>query len=119
MLKTWKGEEANVQIAQEALLKRASANSAAQLGKYDPSGESAEAAKGMFEKGYQVRVLPACTGAAGAWACSRCASDAVWDNCSTSRLSVHAAPLPAPAPCSTEHVQHARKHGRLQPPVAS
>jgi len=53
VLKTWKGEEANVQAAQETLIKRAAANSAAQLGKYDPSGESAEAAKGMFEKGYQ------------------------------------------------------------------
>ena len=49
VLKTWKGEEGNVQAAQEALLKRASANSAAQLGKYDPSNESADAAKGMFE----------------------------------------------------------------------
>jgi len=53
VLKTWKGEEGNVQAAQEALLKRAAANSAAQLGKYDASGESADAAKGMFEKGYQ------------------------------------------------------------------
>ena len=52
VLKTWKGEEGNVQIAQEALLKRAKANSQAQLGKYDPAGESSEAAKGMFEKGY-------------------------------------------------------------------
>merc|ERR1711924_391428 len=31
---------------------RAKANSAAQLGKYDASGESAEAAQGMYEKGY-------------------------------------------------------------------
>lgn len=51
MLKTWKGEEGNVEAAQQALLKRAKANSEAQLGKYDPSGESADAAKGMFEKG--------------------------------------------------------------------
>lgn len=46
MLKTWKGEEGNVEVAQAALLKRAKANSDAQLGKYDPSGESADAAKG-------------------------------------------------------------------------
>lgn len=36
----------------QALIKRAKANSEAQLGKYDPSGESDEAAKGMYEKGY-------------------------------------------------------------------
>lgn len=52
VLKTWKGEEANYAAAQQALLKRAKANSEAQLGKYDPAGESADAAKGMFEKGY-------------------------------------------------------------------
>ncbi|KAL4433677.1 hypothetical protein ABPG75_000118 [Micractinium tetrahymenae] len=52
VLKTWKGEEGNVEVAQQALLKRAKANSDAQLGKYDPSNESADAAKGMFEKGY-------------------------------------------------------------------
>lgn len=51
VLKTWKGEEGNVEVAQQALLKRAKANSDAQLGKYDPAGESADAAKGMFEKG--------------------------------------------------------------------
>ena len=47
VLKTWKGEEANVDAAQAALIQRASANSAAQLGKYTAEGESAEAAKGM------------------------------------------------------------------------
>jgi len=36
VLKTWKGEEGNVQVAQAALLKRAKANSEAQQGKYDP-----------------------------------------------------------------------------------
>lgn len=36
VLKTWKGEEGNVQAAQAALLKRAKANSDAQQGKYDP-----------------------------------------------------------------------------------
>lgn len=33
-------------------MKRAQANSMAQLGKYDPAGETAEAGKGMYEKGY-------------------------------------------------------------------
>jgi fructose-bisphosphate aldolase class I len=53
VLKTWQGKPENVQAAQQALLKRAAANSAAQLGKYDPSGESKEAAQGMYEKGYK------------------------------------------------------------------
>jgi len=53
VLKTWKGEEGNFKAAQEALLKRAKANSDAQLGKYSADGESADAAQGMFEKGYQ------------------------------------------------------------------
>eukprot|EP00898_Chlorokybus_atmophyticus_P000841 jgi/Chlat1/1758/Chrsp134S02111 len=53
VLKTWKGEAANAKAAQEALLVRARANSLAQLGKYTGEGESAEAAKGMFEKGYK------------------------------------------------------------------
>jgi fructose-bisphosphate aldolase, class I len=52
VLKTWKGEEGNFKAAQAALLQRAAANSAAQLGKYDPKGESSDAAKGMYEKGY-------------------------------------------------------------------
>jgi len=52
VLKTWQGEEKNAEAAQQALLKRASANSMAQLGKYDPAGETAEAGKGMYEKGY-------------------------------------------------------------------
>jgi fructose-bisphosphate aldolase class I len=52
VLKTWKGEEANFVAAQQALLKRAKANSDAQLGKYDPSSESTEAGQGMYEKGY-------------------------------------------------------------------
>ena len=38
--------------AQEALLRRAKANSQAQLGKYSGEGENAEAGKGMYEKGY-------------------------------------------------------------------
>uniref|UniRef100_A0A061SPP3 Fructose-bisphosphate aldolase n=1 Tax=Tetraselmis sp. GSL018 TaxID=582737 RepID=A0A061SPP3_9CHLO len=52
VLKTWQGEEANVKAAQEALLVRAAANSAAQLGKYDPTKEAESAKAGMFEKGY-------------------------------------------------------------------
>jgi len=52
VLKTWQGKPENVPAAHQALLKRAKANSDAQLGKYDPSSESAEAAQGMYEKGY-------------------------------------------------------------------
>jgi len=52
VLKTWQGEASNSKAAQEALIKRAKANSMAQLGKYDPAEESAEAGKGMYEKGY-------------------------------------------------------------------
>lgn len=50
---TIQGEPANVKAAQEALLVRAKANSDAQLGKYDPSKESAEAGKSLYEKGYK------------------------------------------------------------------
>jgi len=53
VLKTWQGKPENIAAAQQALLKRAAANSAAQLGKYDPSGEGKEAAQGMYEKGYK------------------------------------------------------------------
>lgn len=53
VLKTWQGKDENVAAAQKALLLRASANSAAQLGKYDPSKESAEAAERTYEKGYK------------------------------------------------------------------
>jgi len=52
VLKSWQGKPENVAAAQQALLKRAKANSDAQLGKYDPSSESSEAAQGMYEKGY-------------------------------------------------------------------
>ncbi|KAK6916634.1 Fructose-bisphosphate aldolase, class-I [Dillenia turbinata] len=51
-LKTWGGRPENVQAAQETLLIRAKANSLAQLGKYTGEGESEEAKKGMFVKGY-------------------------------------------------------------------
>eukprot|EP00798_Chlamydomonas_sp_ICE-L_P006407 gene6407-3022_t len=52
VLKTWQGKPENEEAAQAALMKRASANSAAQLGKYDPANESKEAGQGMYEKGY-------------------------------------------------------------------
>jgi hypothetical protein len=46
------GDAANKDAAQQALLKRAKANSDAQLGKYDPATEGAEAGERTFEKGY-------------------------------------------------------------------
>ncbi|KAI3467036.1 hypothetical protein Pfo_023699 [Paulownia fortunei] len=52
VLKTWQGRPENVEAAQKALLVRAKANSLAQLGKYSAEGESEEAKKGMFVKGY-------------------------------------------------------------------
>jgi len=51
-LKTWQGEEGNIKAAQEALLKRAKANSQAQLGKYDSKLEDESADTRTFEKGY-------------------------------------------------------------------
>ncbi|RHN61375.1 Fructose-bisphosphate aldolase 2 [Medicago truncatula] len=51
-LKTWGGRIENVQAAQEALLFRAKSNSLAQLGKYTGEGESEEAKKELFVKGY-------------------------------------------------------------------
>jgi fructose-bisphosphate aldolase class I len=53
VLKTWQGKPENAEAAKQALLKRASANSAAQLGKYDPSNESAGAGERTYEKGYK------------------------------------------------------------------
>ncbi|KAJ3692402.1 hypothetical protein LUZ60_012752 [Juncus effusus] len=52
VLKTWQGRAENIKPAQEALLKRAKANSLAQLGKYKGDGESDAAKSGMFQKGY-------------------------------------------------------------------
>jgi fructose-bisphosphate aldolase class I len=52
VLKTWQGRPENVEAAQKALLVRAKANSLAQLGRYTGEGESDEAKKGMFQKGY-------------------------------------------------------------------
>ena len=53
VLRTWQGNPANKQAAQEALLVRAKANSDAQLGKYDSSNESADAGKSLYEAGYK------------------------------------------------------------------
>ncbi|KAK9794956.1 hypothetical protein WJX73_002492 [Symbiochloris irregularis] len=53
VLKTWQGDSKNEQKAQEALLKRAKANSDAQKGQYDPSSESEEAGQKLYEKGYK------------------------------------------------------------------
>lgn len=52
VLKTWQGRPENVEAAQKSLLVRAKANSLAQLGRYSAEGESEEAKKGMFVKGY-------------------------------------------------------------------
>uniref|UniRef100_A0A2P2KMV3 Fructose-bisphosphate aldolase n=1 Tax=Rhizophora mucronata TaxID=61149 RepID=A0A2P2KMV3_RHIMU len=52
VLKTWQGRPENEEAAQRALLIRAKANSLAQLGRYSAEGESEEAKKGMFVKGY-------------------------------------------------------------------
>ncbi|CAO2145747.1 unnamed protein product [Urochloa humidicola] len=51
-LKTWGGRPENVKAARDALLLRARANSLAQLGRYTPDGEAAEAMEGMFVKNY-------------------------------------------------------------------
>eukprot|EP00879_Flechtneria_rotunda_P000022 GHRR01000034.1.p1 GENE.GHRR01000034.1~~GHRR01000034.1.p1 ORF type:complete len:380 (+),score=106.34 GHRR01000034.1:123-1262(+) len=53
VLKTWQGKPENLKAGQEALLKRAKANSQAQLGQYDPSNESADASQRTYEKGYK------------------------------------------------------------------
>ncbi|KAI3733909.1 hypothetical protein L6452_13367 [Arctium lappa] len=52
VLKTWQGRPENIEAGQKALLARAKANSLAQLGKYSADGESEDAKKGMFVKGY-------------------------------------------------------------------
>jgi len=53
VLKAWAGKPENKKAGQDALLKRAAANSAAQLGKYSADGESAEAGQRTYEKGYK------------------------------------------------------------------
>eukprot|EP01024_Parvocaulis_polyphysoides_P040446 TRINITY_DN367_c1_g1_i3.p2 TRINITY_DN367_c1_g1~~TRINITY_DN367_c1_g1_i3.p2 ORF type:complete len:415 (+),score=87.81 TRINITY_DN367_c1_g1_i3:89-1246(+) len=52
VLKTWQGEDKNIEAAKNALLKRARANSMAQLGQYKPDEEDAMAKEGMYVKGY-------------------------------------------------------------------
>merc|ERR1712176_1250697 len=47
VLKTWQGQDANVEAAQKALIGRAKANSMAQLGKYSADGEDASASEGV------------------------------------------------------------------------
>merc|ERR1719511_466771 len=53
-LKTWAGKDENKVAAQSKLFQRASANSKAQKGEYDPAtaNEDATAAEGMYVKGY-------------------------------------------------------------------
>jgi len=53
VLKAWAGKPENKKAGQDALLKRASANSAAQLGKYSADGEPADAGQRTYEKGYK------------------------------------------------------------------
>jgi len=54
VLKTWAGKDENKVAAQAKLLQRASANSKAQMGKYDPktADEDAMALEGMYVKNY-------------------------------------------------------------------
>merc|ERR1712216_911531 len=52
VLKTWLGQDENKAAAQAKLIGRAMANSKAQLGTYDPSGEDESAAEGMYVKNY-------------------------------------------------------------------
>ena len=51
VLKTWVGQDANKKAAQEALIRRAKANSDAQLGKFVPTEDDKKGMQGMYEKG--------------------------------------------------------------------
>lgn len=51
-LKAWMGKDENLKAAQAALLLRAKANGAAQLGKYDGFAATEDAKKGLYVKGY-------------------------------------------------------------------
>jgi fructose-bisphosphate aldolase class I len=51
-IKTWKGEAANVQAAQDVWVRRAKANSEANLGKYAGGAADASATESLFVKGY-------------------------------------------------------------------
>lgn len=50
VLSTWKGDDANINAAQDALLLRARANSLAQQGKYDGSGSKANGANASLHQ---------------------------------------------------------------------
>jgi len=52
VLKTWKGDAANVVAAQKVLMRRAEANSEAQQGKFVPTEEDKAANENMFVEGY-------------------------------------------------------------------
>jgi fructose-bisphosphate aldolase class I len=52
VLKTWMGQESNKQAAQEALLRRAKANSDAQLGKFVPSEADKKLIESTYAKNY-------------------------------------------------------------------
>ena len=52
VLKTWQGQEGNKKAAQEALLRRAKANSDAQLGKFVPTAEDKKAIESTYQKNY-------------------------------------------------------------------
>merc|ERR1719499_1327451 len=52
VLKAWKGEDANLEAAQKALLRRGKANSMAQQGIYDGSCADKDSQAGLYEKGY-------------------------------------------------------------------
>lgn len=51
-LKAWQGKDSNLRAAQEALLKRAKANSMAQWGKYDGSAADSNSKQSLYVKGY-------------------------------------------------------------------
>jgi len=52
VLQAWKGEEANVKAAQDALMQRAKANSEANLGKYTGWAETEASKQSLYKKGY-------------------------------------------------------------------
>lgn len=53
VLKTWKGEPGNLKNAQEALKKRAAANSMASVAKYQKVGADSAANESMYVKDYK------------------------------------------------------------------
>jgi fructose-bisphosphate aldolase class I len=52
VLKTWMGKDGNKKAAQDALLRRAKANSDAQLGKFVPTEEDKKAIESTYQKNY-------------------------------------------------------------------